>query len=176
MASVQTAFLSEFARQADVALGRPLQWLGGQSAVNTAGLPVNATLRREGVLQKNEVFELGDLRADLGNCLLLVEFDSRQVLMSNLVKYWPFICSALSVPPPQKPIILCHFSDWWSYGSHRDLWHWLACRMENDQSSRVNFLAKQFDHGGSDEGRRQRAISAALRWIQEAGDLPVPQP
>jgi len=63
------------------------------------------------------------------------------------------------------PILICHFSDWWSYATRRDLWEWTLSRMQTDQNRMCEIKGKQFDHGGNDQQVRASSIASAIDWI-----------
>jgi hypothetical protein len=86
-------------------------WIGGQVASNTAALPVDQQLRRAGQVRQRESFELADLAANVRGWRVVVEFESREVPLSNLLKYWPYIRGELATKP-EGPMLICHFSDW----------------------------------------------------------------
>jgi hypothetical protein len=140
-------------------------WAGGQGIANTAALKGDASLRRGGVLRYGERFELGDLRCTAGSATIVVEYESEGVALHNLLKYWPYLRGELSARP-RSAIILCHFSSWHSYGSYRDLWNWLASRMQDDRSLLVKFTARQFDHWGTDLASAEKSIAACMDWIE----------
>jgi hypothetical protein len=95
---------------------------------------------------------------------VIIEFESRELPLSNILKYWPYLRGELSAKPMQ-PILVCHFSDWWSYATRRDLWEWTLSRMQADQGRLVEIEGKQFDHGGSDHLLRASSIYSAIEWI-----------
>lgn len=121
MSLFKDAFASRF--------GNSVYWTGGQIAGNVAQLPGIAELCRGGVLHRMEQFEIGDLRGNYNGRTLVIEYEQKQLPLSNLVKYWPYVRGELNVKP-ECPIVLCHFSNWWSYGTYRDLWNWVMLRME----------------------------------------------
>jgi hypothetical protein len=165
MAEAQAAFLRAFqAAFATRFKNEQVVWGGGQAASNTGALPGRAELRRGGKLMAREAFELGDLRCTFRGLDLLVEFDQGAVDLRNLLKYWPFICGELTTRPI-RPVVLCHFSRWHSYGSFRDLWHWTAQRMQGDERAAVPFVAQHFDHWSEDPESRVASIEAALDWL-----------
>jgi hypothetical protein len=167
MGKAQNNFLNVFkAAFAQRFSSNPVIWIGGQIAGNVAQLPGVAALRRGGVLRPSEQFEIGDLRTDFLGLTIVIEYEQKQLPLSNLVKYWPYIRGELSVKP-QHPLILCHFSDWWSYGTYRDLWDWVVVRMQADGDRIVDIYGRQFDHGGADIELRDRTIQTALDWIEK---------
>lgn len=85
----------------------------------------------------------------------------------NLIKYWPYLRGELT-RKPTMPVLLCHFSNWLSYGSYRDLWEWLYQRMKSDPALIVPIEAKQFDHWQSDLEPATLSVTEALEWIQVA--------
>jgi len=80
------AFKERFARR----FGE-VQWSGGQREGNTASLVGNLSLRHNNVMRNGEAFELGDARCDYARRTIIIEYDSGQVALSNLLKYWPYI-------------------------------------------------------------------------------------
>lgn len=162
----QSDFLERFKRAFEDRFPEEVAWSGGQGAANTAGLVPDPQLRRKGKLRSRERFELGDLRCDFRNTTVIVEFDSEPVAVHNLVKYWPYIRGELD-SVPTSPIVLCHFSNWSSYGSYRDLWKWLIARIGEDRTRKVEFQGRQFDHGGSDRGKEAGSVSEALAWLAD---------
>jgi len=165
MGKKQAPFLMGFKEAFEGRFGGGQHWDGGQGKENRGQLKPNPQLRRNGEVRQDEYFELGDLRVNHGRYMVIVEFDSECLDMHNLVKYWPFICSELTLKPT-LPIALCHFSDWYSFGSYRDLWNWLEDRMEKDPKHRVNFYGRQFDHGGGDQQKRDKSIQEAISWLE----------
>ena len=163
MGETQKTFLSEFAdafrRKAPDA-----SWRGGQAKANTASLLTHQAGRRGGLYNNAERFELGDLTATLNGHKIIVEFESKQVPISNLLKYWPYLRGELS-SKPSLPVIFCHFSDWWSYGIYRDLWQWTLDQMQQDAKCLQRISGRQFDHGGNDLSLRSRAIDLAIDWV-----------
>jgi len=145
--------------------GARVAWAGGQGEANTAALRRDSTLRRIGPIRPGENFEIGDLRCDLDAFTLVVEYESGAIAVHNLLKYWPYLRGDLS-RRPSREILLCHFSDWVSYGSHRDLWQWLLRQMQTDPTLLVPLRARQFDHWGADFERCGRSITDALDWIE----------
>jgi hypothetical protein len=164
MAQAQSDFLSLFKDAFASRFGNSVHWNGGQGAGNVAQLPGIAELRRGGVLHRMEQFEIGDLRGDFNGRTLVIEYEQKQLSLSNLVKYWPYVRGELNVKP-ECPIVLCHFSNWWSYGTYRDLWNWVMLRMETDTERIVDIHGHQFDHGGPDAWLRESGVCAALDWI-----------
>lgn len=162
----QSAFLTEFRSAFEAHIGRPVVWSGGQTLANVAGFEPDLLVRRAGVTRSSETFEIGDLRTELDTHTLVVEFESSVPSVHNLVKYWPFIRGDLS-RSPSRPIVLAHFSDWWSYGSHRDLWEWMQMRMATDSESRVAFDARQFDHWGNNAAARTSELRRCFAWIEK---------
>ena len=157
-------FLSLFRKSFADRFNDSVVWTGGQIVGNVAQLPGIAALRRGGILHRMEQFEIGDLRGDFNNQTIVIEYEQKQLPLSNLVKYWPYVHGELNVKP-NRPILLCHFSDWWSYGTYRDLWNWVMLRMQTDGERIVNIHGHQFDHGGSDASLRDAGVRAALDWI-----------
>jgi hypothetical protein len=174
MGKTQTAFLAEFTDAFRARTGVDTTWAGGQVLANTAGLPFNATLRRPGPAKTAERFELGDLTARVGACRIVIEFESAEVPLSNLLKYWPYVRGELGTVP-SHPLVICHFSDWWSYATRRDLWQWTLARMSTDPERLVDVEGRQFDHWADDRHRRAESIAEAIEWIVLSTDsLPAP--
>ena len=166
MGTHQQEFLERFKVVFSARFPEKTAWSGGQVLANTSGLEPDLLLRRDGVPRRGERFELGDLRCDIGNSTVIVEYESDAMAVHNLLKYWPYTRGELATTPVNS-IILCHFSNWSSYGSYRDLWEWLLKRIAEDSSHKVEFMARQFDHGGTDSERAGRSLSQAIDWITE---------
>ena len=166
MAKQQMAFLTVFTEAFGRHFSGDISWTGGQRKTNIGQLQPDRQLRRGGKLQSNEAFELGDLRVDLGGHTIIIEFESDWVAVHNLVKYWPLIRGELTTKPV-LPIVLCHFSNWASYGSYRDLWRWMEGRMATDPQRLVDFCGRQFDHGDQDHELRDQSITQAISWLVE---------
>lgn len=177
MGEAQSDFLSLFKNAFASRFGNSVHWTGGQIAGNVAQLPGIAELRRGGVIHRMEQFEIGDLRGDFNGLTLVIEYEQKQLSLSNLVKYWPYVRGELNVKP-EYPIVLCHFSNWWSYGTYRDLWNWVMLRMETDTERIVDIHGHQFDHGGPDVSLCESGVCAALDWIADvcAGDISTAAP
>ena len=171
MASPQSSFLKEFTAAYEAHFGHGVAWKGGQAKENTAGFLAPLGGRRSVGQRAGEGFELGDTTTMRGQWTVVIEFESNEVPLSNLLKYWPYLRGELT-SSPTRPIALCHFSDWWSYATRRDLWEWTLLRMQADPARRVNIQGRQFDHGGTSTSRlvdnalRDAAISEAIRWIE----------
>ena len=172
MGKTQTAFLAEFAEAFRLRTGVDVTWAGGQVIANTAGLPFNEALRRPGPLKTAERFELGDLTAGVGTCRVVIEFESAEVPLSNLLKYWPYVRGELGTRP-SNPLVICHFSNWWSYATRRDLWEWTLARMKADPERVVDVEGRQFDHWADDTARRHQSILQAIDWIALATGLSI---
>jgi hypothetical protein len=164
MGKTQAAFLAEFADAFRARTGVDAAWAGGQAVTNTAGLPFNDALRRPGPAKTAERFELGDLAARIGPCRVVIEFESGEVPLSNLLKYWPYVRGELGTRP-SHPLVICHFSDWWSYATRRELWEWTLARMKMDPGRVVDVEGRQFDHWAKDKQRRAESIIEAIDWI-----------
>jgi hypothetical protein len=157
------------------AFGIPVQWLHGQIAGNTAHLPFQPELKRPGKKRHTgEVFELGDLRADIKGWTVIVEYDSGAVPIHNLAKYWPFIRGELLQVDgvrlePTLPILFCHFSSYQSYATYRHLWDWTLRMMQSDRAAKVQIHGKQFDHKGDeiDAPARPEAILESIAWLKQ---------
>src|SRR3989442_6092194 len=165
MGDRQSAFLLDFAVAFHRHFGTDFSWNGGQAFDNTAGLLTHKAGRRAVGVRKAERFELGDLTTVFRGHKIIVEFESKQVPISNLLKYWPYLRGELSTKP-SNPVLLCHFSDWWSYAVNRDLWEWTISRMQADSGCLVGVTGCQFDHGGKDLSLRCSSIEAALLWLK----------
>lgn len=166
MGTTQTAFLSEFSAHFDAELSARPSWTGGQGRLNTARLDTFRSGRRGNIYNSSERFELGDLTAIINGHKVIVEFESKQIPIQNLLKYWPYLRGELSTKP-ESPVIICHFSDWWSYGINRDLWEWTLNQMQQDRTCLVPIQGRQFDHGGSNQDIRQQSIIEAAQWIKQ---------
>lgn len=164
MAKPQDDFLAEWKAAFHHTAGEVLSWNSGQGAANTAALPGVRELRRGQQLRPGEAFELGDLRGTYRGCTIIVEYDSGQPALSNLLKYWPWARGELS-KKPGAPIALIHFTDWWSYGSYRDLWQWTLTAMQNDPRLIIPVEGRQFDHGGKDQRPRAESIRSSVEWV-----------
>ncbi len=175
MGDKQNAFLDEFRIAFHDRFGTDFSWDGGQAFHNTASLRTHKAGRRAIGVRKSERFELGDLTSVFRGHKIIIEFESNQVPISNLLKYWPYLRGELSTGP-QNPVILCHFSDWWSYAVNRDLWEWTLSRMQADPDSLVGITGRQFDHGGKDVPVRRASIEAALHWLESRLTSPSTAP
>lgn len=164
MAVPQATFLQEFRTSFSIRFGQDTGWSGGQSRANTAGFVEGSGGRRPVGLRRGERFELGDAVTKYGRWTIVVEFESKQLSMSNLLKYWPYIRGELS-SRPNNPIILCHFSDWWSYATYRDLWEWTLSRMRADSEKLVDIQGRQFDHWDTDIAKRSASLANAMEWL-----------
>jgi hypothetical protein len=89
MGAIQTRFLLEFRDAFRRSFADEVTWTGGQAMTNTAGLMAHQSGRRGGKHNKAERFELGDLTAVVRGRKVVVEVESKQVSISNLLKYWP---------------------------------------------------------------------------------------
>ncbi len=157
----QAAFIKEFKAAFETRFAASFIWSGGQRQSNVAALAPHPKVRRDGCVKLGECFELGDLRSELTSHTLVVEFESGAIAVHNLVKYWPYILGELE-KAPTRPIVLAHFSNWNSYGSHRNLWEWVQTRMVG----KTPFIARQFDHWGSDAAARSREFESCFGWIE----------
>lgn len=167
MGSTQSSFLAEFKKSFNERLGQDIQWSGGQAAENCAAFASPYPCRREMDAVATERFELGDATALYRGWKIIIEFESKQLPLSNLLKYWPYLRGELNARPAQ-PVLICHFSDWWSYATRRDLWEWTLSRMQEDTNRLVAIKGQQFDHGGADQLLRASSISSAISWIDSA--------
>lgn len=170
MGSRQTNFLNEFKESFKDHLGETSLWDGGQVIGNTASLISHSADRRPAGAKKTERFELGDTTTNYRGWKIIIEFENKELPLSNILKYWPYLRGELSTLP-NHPILLCHFSDWWSYATRRDLWEWTLSRMQNDPDRIVNIRGRQFDHWGDDSNLRLNSISTAIQWIDDVINL-----
>jgi hypothetical protein len=171
----QTTFLTSFKEAFALQIGGS-DWTGGQCVGNVASFTNPALhLRREGKTKRGEAFELGDLRTEYASCTIAVEYDKQAPSIQNLLKYWPYLLGQLrqSDSPdslvPVRPLVLCHFSNWRSWGAYRDLWDWLLCQIKGDPRPGVRFEAAHFDLGGKDSKDMAgygQAIQEAISWIK----------
>ncbi|NYT72224.1 hypothetical protein HZU72_07255 [Halomonas sp. QX-2] len=176
MGQTQTTFLTEFLANFDAdLLVRPSWTGGGQGKSNTARLETHSAGRRGNIYHSSERFELGDLTANIKGHKVVIEFESKQIPIQNLLKYWPYLRGELSTKPT-APVIICHFSDWWSYGINRDLWEWTLSQMQQDRTCIVPIQGKQFDHGGSNTQVRQQSIRQAAQWVKQICAVQQPTP
>lgn len=160
----QDRFLAEFRSAFGEYFDVDGAWLGGQAAENCAAFLTPYPCRREVGVLAMERFELGDISITHGGWKVIVEFESKEVPLSNLLKYWPYLKGELN-SRPQHPILICHFSDWWSYATRRDLWEWTLSQMHADTNKLVAVQGRQFDHGGADMALRASSITSAIAWI-----------
>ena len=80
--------------------------LGRRSGTaNTVGLQRRASLRRLGPSCPGERFERADVRCNVGNSTIVVEYDSGGIATHNLVKYWAYL-RGRNVEQP----LVCHYS------------------------------------------------------------------
>ncbi len=165
MGAIQSTFLLEFGEAFCRSFGEECAWTGGQVITNTASLLTHQAGRRGGHYNKAERFELGDLTAVFRGHKIIIEFESKQVPISNLLKYWPYLRGELSTKP-HMPVLLCHFSNWWSYGIYRDLWQWTIGEMQQDAKCLYPIDGCQFDHGGSNDMLRKQSITDAISWVR----------
>ncbi len=164
MGLTQSSFLSEFTRAFNESRQQDILWAGGQAAGNCAAFVSPYSCRRKTGVRTAERFELGDATASYLGWKIIVEFERKELPLSNILKYWPYVRGELSAKPTQ-PLLICHFSNWWSYATRRDLWEWTLSRMQADEGQLVAIEGKQFDHGGSDKLIRSSSISSAISWI-----------
>ncbi len=165
MGLTQSGFLEEFRQSLNQAAGESLLWSGGQVTQNCAAFVTPYACRRAVGARTSERFELGDATAPYLGWKVVVEFESKELPLSNLLKYWPYCRGELSNSPTQ-PLLICHFSNWWSYATRRDLWEWTLSRMKSDPDRLVEIEGRQFDHGGGDPSLRAASISSAIEWIR----------
>ena len=164
MGLTQSSFLAEFKQAFNEQARQEVHWSGGQAAENCAAFVSPYPCRRSVGTRTTERFELGDATASYFGWKVIIEFESKELPLSNILKYWPDLRGELNTRPMQ-PILICHFSDWWSYATRRDLWEWTLSRMQADQEKQVEIEGKQFDHGGSDQSLRVSSIYSAIEWI-----------
>ena len=156
VARARTALKSRFPNAVD--------WAGGQGTANTVALQRRASLRRLGPSRPGERFERADVRCNVGNSTIVVEYDSGGIATHNLVKYWAYLRGEMS-SSPSSAIILCLFWSWVTYGSYRDLWDWVANHMM-DPTLKVRFAARQFDHWDADIVKGDQSIAECLDWVE----------
>ena len=96
MGVTQTIFLLEFRDAFYKLFGDGTAWAGGQAKSNTGSLLTHQAGRRSGKYNKAERFELGDLTTVFHGRKIIIEFESKQVSISNLLKYWPYLRGELS--------------------------------------------------------------------------------
>ena len=82
-------------------------------------------------------FERADVRCNVGNSTIIVEYESDGIATHNLVKYWPFLREG-SQAAPRLRFCFATSRDWVTYGSYRDLWDWLALQIMAIQPSRFD--------------------------------------
>lgn len=160
----QSSFLAEFKKAFNEQFGKEIHWSGGQATEHCAAFSSPYPCRRAVGTKATERFELGDATTLYRGWKVIIEFECKELPLSNLLKYWPYLRGELNAKPTQ-PLLVCHFSDWWSYATRRDLWEWTLSRMQSDQERLVEIQGKQFDHGGLDQSIRASSISSALQWI-----------
>jgi hypothetical protein len=171
MTKLQQPFLDTFRERFSNRFGIDSKWQGGQNHENVARFiePI-ANLRHGGLPKPGEAFELGDLNTTINGRLLIVEFDSAGVAIQNLVKFWPYLRGYLN-RSTQNPIVLCHFSNWGSWGSYRDLWEWMLKEIQHDLNCAYPLSARQFDHGGINTVLRDQSIAQSLEWLDVELDI-----
>ena len=163
MGTTQKDFLREFA-EVFQQKAPDVEWTGGQVRTNTARFLTHEAGRRSNSHKKAERFELGDLTAHYKGHKIIVEFESGGISISNLLKYWPYLRGELS-QKPESSIVICHFSNWWSYGTYRDLWQWTLDQMQQDARCLQRIFGQQFDHSGKDNSLRSDSITQAVNWV-----------
>ncbi len=164
MGKPQDGFLKMFHDEFYSKTGLKVEWKGGQNSANTAALPQNAAVRRLGHSQTGEKFELADTAADIGEWRVIVEFENDNLPLSNLLKYWPYIRGELGIKPTRH-LLICHFSNWRSYATRRDLWEWTIGQMKVDPMRIANVDGRQFDHWGDDNDKKLESIRTSIDWI-----------
>lgn len=164
MGLTQSSFLAEFKQAFNMQARQEVHWSGGQAAENCAAFRSPYPCRRAVGTRATERFELGDATMSYFGWKVIIEFESKELPLSNILKYWPYLRGELNTKP-MEPLIICHFSDWWSYATRRDLWEWTLSCMQADQVRLIEVEGKQFDHGGSDQSLRVSSISSAIEWI-----------
>ncbi len=166
MANKQNKFLEEFKSIFEGHFGTNDTWKGGQSKGNVAAYKVPYDCCRNRPINKNERFELGDLSVVLNGHMIVVEFESAELPLSNILKYWPYLRGEFN-HSPELPIVLCHFSDWWSYATRRDLWQWTIEQMYLDPTLLVEQKGKQFNHGHKEGLPATESIQQSVEWISD---------
>jgi len=166
MGQPQSVFLEEFKAAFHRQIDAGIIWSGGQGKENTAGFAKPFGCRRNNGKLKAERFELGDLSAVYHGWKIIIEFENKEVPLSNLLKYWPYLRGELA-DQPDRNVLICHFSDWWSYATRRDLWEWTLARIKADPGVLFAMEGRQFDHWGQDADRRAASISDAIAWIDQ---------
>ena len=169
MGTVQTNFIEEFKSAFNTRFGVSDGWAGGQALANSAAFVTPYPCRRGGV-RGGERFELGDAATSYRGWRLVIEFESKELPLSNLLKYWPYLRGELTTAPDQ-PLLICHFSDWWSYATRRDLWEWTLSQMRDDGALLAGIEGLQFDHDGLDTSARLNSICAAIEWLESISEL-----
>ena len=164
MGLTQSSFLADFKQAFNMQAEQKVHWSGGQAAENCAAFVSPYPCRRAVGTKTTERFELGDATMSYFGWKVIIEFESKELPLSNILKYWPYLRGELNTKPLQ-PLIICHFSDWWSYATRRDLWEWTLSSMQADEGRLVEVKGKQFDHGGSDQSLRVSSIYSAIEWI-----------
>lgn len=164
MGLTQSKFLADFKQAFNTYVGQDIQWSGGQIAKNCAAFVSPYSCRRAVGTRTTERFELGDTTTSYFGWKIIIEFESKELPLSNILKYWPYLRGELNTKPTE-PIIICHFSDWWSYATRRDLWEWTLSRMQADEERLVEIEGKQFDHGGTNQNLCFLSINSSIEWI-----------
>lgn len=144
--------------------GNHSAWIEGQSKNNVASLQPILEVRRDRKVKRGEAFELADLKTDYRGKTIIVEYDVKQLPLTNLIKYWPYITNELD-KTPINDVFICQFSDWWSYASYRDLWEWSMEKMRVEPKRIVNVDGRQFDHGGENKVIQAKSIKQAVDWF-----------
>jgi hypothetical protein len=171
MGQKQAAFLKTFQSTFIERFCQNPAWIGGQVSSNKALLASRSEYRRTGTANANEGIELGDLRGTFRGHTVIVEHESDAISVQNLVKYWAYLRGELSIRPT-SPVVICHFSNWNSYGSFRDLWCWLRDQMAGDPRLIVPFAAEQFDHGGGEPASTVTSIGRCLEYLSASLSAP----
>ena len=171
MAELQAAFLQQFKSLFAARFKEDVAWRGGQSTTNLAGFLRLGSDHRPAGPRKGEGFELGDAIGDFRGWTIIVEFESFQVSLSNLLKFWPYVRGELS-SKPESPIAFFHFSNWKSYATYRDLWEWTLSRMRADPDRLVDIQGCQFNHCGTDTVARAASIEKAFDWLEAMLSVP----
>jgi hypothetical protein len=119
-------------------------------------------------LPDGQHFQFGDLRVTKGTCHVIVEVESAGGV-TNLVKYW-YILQKLRA---EERVVLLHVFRQTSigdYGSHMQLWDFLAARMRADLGDR--FAAERYTYRtpeASDPAFAKALLAFSDRLDEECG-------
>ncbi|NNJ12577.1 hypothetical protein EKD04_019815 [Chloroflexales bacterium ZM16-3] len=116
-------------------------------------------------LPDGQHFQFGDLRVTKGTCHVIVEVESAGGV-TNLVKYW-YILQKLRA---EERVVLLHVfrqTSTGDYGSHMQLWDFLAARMRADLGDR--FDAEQYTYRAPEttDTSFAAALVAFERWLDQ---------